>query len=108
AAHREHAQLLRAVLLEVDHLRFGAQLGQGADGDLHLAAGGGATGIAASGSLSGRCAFYRLTMIRGLYGVRVAEGTRQPLLSDAAGVAVLLLGSLVVTMLLLRFIRQEK
>jgi hypothetical protein len=40
--------------------------------------------------------------------VRVAEGPRQPLLADAAGVAVLLLGSLVVTMLLMRVIRPGK
>ena len=73
-----------------------------------LAAVGGATVIAATVCLSGRSAFYLLPIIWGLYGVRVAEGTRQPLLSDAAGVAVLLLGSLVITMLLLRVIRQEK
>jgi hypothetical protein len=69
-----------------------------------LVAVGGATLLAATVALSGRSTFYLLPIIWGLYGVRVAEGTRQPLLSDAAGVAVLLLGSLAVTMILMRLI----
>ncbi len=69
-----------------------------------LVAVGGATLLAATVALSGRSALYLLPIIWGLYGVRVAEGTRQPLLSDAAGVAVLLLGSLAVTMILMRLI----
>jgi hypothetical protein len=73
-----------------------------------LVAVGGAALVAATVALSGRSAFYLLPIIWGLYGVRVAEGTRQPLLADAAGVAVLLLGSLVVTMLLMRVIRPGK
>jgi hypothetical protein len=73
-----------------------------------LVAVSGATALAAAVALSGRSAFYLLPIVWGLYGVRVAEGTRQPLLSDAAGVAVLLLGSLAVTMLLLRVIRPAK
>jgi hypothetical protein len=73
-----------------------------------LVAVGGAALVAATVALSGRSAFYLLPIIWGLYGVRVAEGTRQPLLADAAGVAVILLGSLVVTMLLMRVIRPGK
>jgi hypothetical protein len=73
-----------------------------------LVAVGGAALVAATVALSGRSAFYLLPIIWGLYGVRVAEGPRQPLLADAAGVAVLLLGSLVVTMLLMRVIRPGK
>jgi hypothetical protein len=69
-----------------------------------LAAIGCATLVAAAVALSGRSAFYLVPIIWGLYGARVAEGTRQPLISDAAGVALLLLGSLAVTMLLLRAI----
>jgi hypothetical protein len=73
-----------------------------------LVAVGGAALVAATVALSGRSAFYLLPIIWGLYGVRVAEGPRQPLLADAAGVAVILLGSLVVTMLLIRVIRPGK
>jgi len=61
--------------------------------------------LAASVALSGRSAFYLAPIVWGLYGVRVVEGVRQPLLSDAAGVAVLLLGSLAVTLVLMRLIK---
>ncbi len=69
-----------------------------------LAAIGGASIIAASVAVTGRSAFYLAPIVWGLYGVRVAESVRQPLVSDAAGVAVLLLGSLAVTMVLMRLI----
>jgi hypothetical protein len=70
-----------------------------------LVAVGGASLIAATVALSGRSAFYLAPIVWGLYGVRVAEGVRQPLVSDAAGVAVLLLGSLAVTLVLMRLIK---
>jgi hypothetical protein len=70
-----------------------------------LVAVGGASLIAATVALSGRSAFYLVPIVWGLYGVRVAEGVRQPLVSDAAGVAVLLLGSLAVTLVLMRLIK---
>jgi hypothetical protein len=69
-----------------------------------LAAIGGATVLAATVALSGRSAFYLAPIIWGLYGARIAESARQPLVADAAGIAVLLLGSLAITMLLMRVI----
>lgn len=72
-----------------------------------LGAIGGATLIAGTVALSGRSAFYLAPIIWGLYGVRIAEAARQPLISDAAGLAVLALGSLVVAMFIVRVIYRE-
>jgi hypothetical protein len=73
-----------------------------------LAAIGGAAIIAASVAVAGRSAFYLAPIVWGLYGARIAESARQPLVSDAAGVAILLLGSLAVTLVLLRLTRLAK
>lgn len=70
-----------------------------------LAAVGGATLLAATVALSGRSAFYLAPIIWGLYGVRIAETTRQPLLADAAGLAMLVLGSLALATLVVHVIR---
>ena len=67
-----------------------------------LAAIGGAAIIASSVAVAGRSAFYLAPIVWGLYGVRIAESARQPVVADAAGVAILLLGSLAVTLVLLR------
>lgn len=73
-----------------------------------LAAIAGAAIIAASVAVAGHSAFYLAPIVWGLYGVRIAESARQPQVADAAGVAVLLLGSLAVTLVLLRLTRLAK
>ena len=59
-------------------------------------------------AVAGRSAFYLAPIVWGLYGVRIAESARQPVVADAAGVAILLLGSLAVTLVLLRLTRSAK
>jgi len=66
----------------------------------------GAVVLAAAIALSGRSASYLAPIIWGLYGVRVAESARQPVVADAAGVAVLLLASLALILFVLRLIRR--
>lgn len=64
-----------------------------------------ATMIAAGVAVSARSVSYLIPIIWGLYGVRVAEGARQPLIADAAGLAVLVLGGLVVAIFVVRAMR---
>lgn len=70
-----------------------------------LVAVGGATLIAGAVAVCGRSGFYLAPIIWGLFGVRVAESTRQPLIADAAGLAVLALSGLVVAIFAQRMFR---
>lgn len=70
-----------------------------------LVAIGAATVVASAVAVYGRSAFYLAPIIWGLYGVRVAESSRQPLIADAAGLAVLALSGLVVAIVVLRMFR---